>query len=244
MVDGPEKSEANKKIDSESGESVSVGGGSGDDDSVPATLDKPAKASVPAESASDEEDVEYEYVYEDAERPVWLWVAAGLAAVIAILAVISTAVFYQRYQDAKDHREELSARTSTQEDARRAACAYMQKLVTYDFTRLDDYVNGMLGGAAGQLRKQLEVGSGELRTRLTDNEVRATAATEPECGVKSGGDGNGRIEIVVYATQNIASKQTQGQFKPGPPLFGLLTMEKIDGNWLASGMAAPVAPTQ
>ncbi|CAM2895224.1 hypothetical protein [Skermania piniformis] len=164
----------------------------------------------------------------DKRRPVMPIVLSAL--LVAALALAG--FFFWKYWTLRSDNE-------ARDEARQAACDYAPKLVNFDQATMDTFISDVLAGATGDWKDQFAkdapqyrelVGQGQLKSQLND----------VQCAVKSGD--SERAEVVVAVGRSISSVLTQGQSAPGQVAM-VMTMQKVDGHWLASKVDAPFLGT-
>ncbi|MFH5211298.1 hypothetical protein [Antrihabitans spumae] len=157
----------------------------------------------------------------------------------AVLLVVMTAVaafFIYKYNDKSGELDDQVASTIAQSQAKDAACEYVNVLVNYDYTTIDDWIKKVSDGASGQWKKEFDASAPALKEAFAADQVKGQG-DNPECGVKSGNATNAQVVIVV--AQNIATAKSEGKFLPGPTISVVMDMEKTDGRWLATTFNAP-----
>lgn len=157
----------------------------------------------------------------------------------AVLLVVMTAVaafFIFKYNDKSSELDDQVTSTIAQSQAKDAACEYVNVLVNYDFSTIDDWIKKVSDGASGQWKKEFDASAPALKEAFAADQVKGQG-DNPECGVKSGNATNAQVVIVV--AQNIATAKSEGKFLPGPTISVVMDMEKTDGRWLATTFNAP-----
>ncbi|BBY33816.1 Mce protein [Mycolicibacter minnesotensis] len=126
-------------------------------------------------------------------------------------------------------------RTSAAESAAQdAAVNYAQVLTSIDSTKVDDDFAAVLNGATGDFKDTYTKASVQLRQLLIDNKATARG-TVVQSAVQSGS----RDEVVVLLMVNQAVTNTN---RPDPRVDRTrmkMTMQKVDGRWLASKVELP-----
>lgn len=154
--------------------------------------------------------------------------AAALGVVLLVAAIVAAVFFYVKWNDKKSEIDNEAS-------ARAAACTYAKILPAYDFQNVDAYFKSVLDGATGQFKDEFGKTSQDLRDVITKAQIKSET-TDTQCGVKSiKGDS---ADIVVALGVSISSLGTQGQKVPSQVSM-VMTVEKIDGKWLASKLDAP-----
>ncbi|MBJ8342629.1 hypothetical protein JGU71_27440 [Antrihabitans sp. YC3-6] len=190
------------------------------------------------EEASEEDDVDGEEGDDDTTQAgsnlLKLGALIGAALLIAVTAV--AAFFIYKYNDKSGELDDQVASTIAQSQAKDAACEYVNVLVNYDFSTIDDWIKKVSDGASGQWKKEFDASAPALKEAFAADQVKGQG-DNPECGVKSGNATNAQVVIVV--AQNIATAKSEGKFLPGPTISVVMDMEKTDGRWLATTFNAP-----
>lgn len=184
-----------------------------------------------SETASDTEagsEAEAEPVAEaepDAEaapRPRRRWlVVAAVGVAFAVLLGVSGFLGFQVWQ-----ARQLA---TAEQQARDAAVAYAQVLTSIDSAKVDENFNQVLDGATGEFKDMYSESSMQLRQLLIDNKAAAHGVVV-ESAVQSTADD--RVVVLLFVDQSVTNSQV-----PDPRIDRSrikMTMEKVDGRWLAA----------
>ncbi|VEG40200.1 membrane protein [Mycolicibacterium flavescens] len=182
------------------------------------------------ESKTSEKAVEPE---SDSLRRRWLrkptrkTVALGLGAVLLLGSLATSAVL------AVDLQRERAV-TDAGQQALAAAQQYAVVLTSVDAAKLDENFAAVLDGATGEFKKMYSESSSQLKQALIDNKARADGKVVA-AGIKSATQD--KVEVMLFLDQSVTNA-----LNPEPRLDRnriIITMEKVDGRWLASDVVLP-----
>lgn len=151
------------------------------------------------------------------------WVAAVLLAT----ALIGTG--YEGWLVYQHHQEEVAAAQALD-----AAKKYILTLTSVDTNAIDKNFTDVLDGSTGEFKDMYTKSSAQLRQALIDNKA-AAHGTVIEAAVKSAT--TDKVEVVLFVDQSVSNAAA-----PQPELDRSrvkMTMEKVDGRWLASKVELP-----
>jgi Mce-associated membrane protein len=207
------------------------------------TLDADSDASEPAAGAA---EVSVSASEDDAGRPMppvdeqdsdvpatrWrrpkrrtVVVGAGALLLAAAVATAATLGWQVRDQRAVD---------DAAAQALAAAQQYAVVLTTVDAAKLDSNFATVLDGATGEFKDMYSQSSAGLKQVLVDNKAKATG-TVLAAGIKSATPD--KVEVLLFVDQAVTNA-----LNPEPRLDRnriVMTMEKINGRWLASDVELP-----
>lgn len=206
-----------------------------------ATEDNDADAARPEEAgeeaaAGDPEsgsDTKAEEPESDSRRRRWLrrpsrkGVALGLGALL-VIGTLATSVVLAI--DLKREREVADAG----QQALAAAQQYAVVLTSVDAAKLDENFTAVLDGATGEFKQMYSESSNQLKQALIDNKARADGKVVA-AGIKSAT--KDKVEVMLFLDQSVTNA-----LNPEPRLDRnriIITMEKVDGRWLASDVVLP-----
>lgn len=119
-------------------------------------------------------------------------------------------------------------------EALATAQEYAVTLTSVSPGELDSNFDAVLNGATGEFKEMYAQSSGELRQLLVDNNAQAEG-TVVEAGVKSAT--TDRVEVLLFIDQTVTNSVV-----PEPRLDRsrvVMTLELVDGRWLASQVDLP-----
>ncbi|MGV0606079.1 hypothetical protein [Mycolicibacterium sp. XJ1904] len=186
-------------------------------------------AAAPASEASAKADEPES----DSRRLRWLrkptrkTVVLVLGALLVVGALATSAVLAVNLQ-----REQAIADAGQQ--ALAAAQQYALVLTSVDAAKLDENFAAVLDGATGEFKKMYSESSSQLKQALIDNKARADGKVIA-AGVKSATED--KVEVMLFLDQAVTNA-----LNPEPRLDRnriIMTMEKVDGRWLASDVVLP-----
>jgi Mce-associated membrane protein len=190
-----------------------------------ATADDEPKAEPDAEPDAEPSATS---VKDDADQPRWTKRAVRWAAAVAVAAVVAVAGFegWLLYQQ---HQQDVAA-----EQALDAATKYAVVLTSIDTDALDQNFTEVLDGSTGEFKEMYAKSSTQLRQLLVDNEA-AAHGTVIDAAVKSAT--RDKVEVLLFVDQSVSNLAV-----PDPRIDRSrikMTMEKVDGRWLASKVELP-----
>jgi Mce-associated membrane protein len=150
----------------------------------------------------------------------------GVAAVSLVVFGLAGGLGWQLWQQ---HR--LAAAGAA---GQHAAVDYAQVLTSIDSAKVDDDFAAVLNGATGDFKDTYTKASGELRQLLIDNKASAQGVV-----VDSAVQSESRDKVVVLLMVNQTVTNTT---RPDPRVDRSrmkMTMQKVDGRWLASKVELP-----
>lgn len=154
-------------------------------------------------------------------------VAIGALLVVTVVAVASATVFGWKYT-------EMRAVESAADQARATARNYAVTLTSVDSDGLDQNFTDVLDGATGEFKEMYAQSSEQLKQLLIDNKATAQG-TVVEDGIKSAT--TTKVEVLLFVDQAVTNTVT-----PEPRMDRsrvVMTMELVDGRWLASKVDLP-----
>lgn len=167
---------------------------------------------------------------EDAEEPrkglrrrLPRWTAA------AVLAVVLAGAGWEGWLLFQHHQRDVAAAQALD-----AAKKYILALTSVDAGAIDKNFATVLDGSTGEFKDMYTKSSAQLRQALITNKA-AAHGTVVDAAVKSAADG--RVEVVLFVDQSVSNAAA-----PTPQLDRSrveMTMEKVDGRWLASKVELP-----
>ncbi|KUI46828.1 hypothetical protein AU198_01205 [Mycobacterium sp. GA-1199] len=160
-------------------------------------------------------------------RPNRKIVALGLGALLVVGSLAISAVLAI---DLKREREVSDAG----QQALAAAQQYAVVLTSVDAAKLDENFTAVLDGATGEFKQMYSESSSQLKQALIDNKARADGKVIA-AGIKSAT--KDKVEVMLFLDQSVTNA-----LNPEPRLDRnriIITMEKVDGRWLASDVVLP-----
>lgn len=148
--------------------------------------------------------------------------AALLVASLATSAVLAVDLYQRRAVD------------DAGQQALAAAQQYAVILTSVDDAKLDENFAAVLDGATGEFKEMYSESSSQLKQVLIDNEARADGKVVA-AGIKSAT--TDQAEIMLFLDQAVTNK-----LNPEPRVDRnriIITMDKVDGRWLASDVVLP-----
>ncbi|MEB3020206.1 Mce protein [[Mycobacterium] crassicus] len=178
-----------------------------------------------AESSSAEETADAATA---APHPHWLRQRGRLLYRVSLLLVclVVAVLGWQLWQQ---HRV-----SSAVAAGQRAAVNYAEVLTSIDSTRVDDDFAAVLNGATGDFKDTYTKASGQLRQLLIDNKAAAQGKVV-ESAVQS--ESTDKVVVLLMVDQTVTNTT-----RPDPRVDRSrmkMTMQKVDGRWLASKVELP-----
>ncbi|WP_102144402.1 Mce protein [Mycobacterium hubeiense] len=165
------------------------------------------------------------------ERRNWIGSAIRWAAAAGFVVVLATAG-YEGWLLYQQHQKDVAAR-----DALNVAERYAVTLTSADPNTIDEKVTGIINGATGDFKDKYANASSQLRKLFLDNKV-TTQGSVVESAVKSATANN--VEVMLFVKQTVTNSTNP---EPAVDLTAVtITMEKVDGQWLASKVDLPGEP--
>ncbi|MBA0046511.1 hypothetical protein [Mycobacteroides sp. LB1] len=195
------------------------------DAAVEEVADFDAEASAKGADDSDDEDISLEPDDEDKDKPGGFqrrhltWTAAAVA-VIAIAA--GTAVVGRLYEE-----QRIEERSSS--EALIAAQEFAGVLTNVDSAKLDDNYNKTMDGSTGKFKDMYGKSSAQLRQILVENKA-SSRGVVVDSAVKSATPN--KVEVLLFIDQAVSNVAVPDARMDRSRVQ--MTMEKIDGRWLAS----------
>lgn len=153
-------------------------------------------------------------------------VATAAIVVVGTLAVLAATFGWKLHQ-----RNEIE---SASRDALDTARSYAVTLTSIDTAALDQNFAAVLDGATGEFKDMYSQSSTELRQLLLDNKA-AGHGTVVDAAVKSAT--KDRVEVLLFVDQSVTNTAN-----PDPRIDRsrvTMTMEYVDGRWLAGKVDLP-----
>lgn len=202
---------------------------SGDDvtpaDASPDTDDDTAETAEP-DTVGDDHELADE-VRPDARKPRRFnavhWTAAG------VLAILIAGSGYEGWLLFQHHQREVAAA-----QALAAAKKYILTLTSVDTNAIDKNFTDVLDGSTGEFKDMYTKSSAQLRQTLIDNKAAAHGSVI-EAAVRDATED--KVDVVLFVDQSVSNGVA-----PAPQLDRSrvkMTMEKVDGRWLASKVDLP-----
>lgn len=146
----------------------------------------------------------------------WLAGVAALA-VLAGLGYSGWALYGQHQQDVAGIQ------------ALKVARNYVVKLTNIDSSTIDDRMGEILDGSTGEFKDMYGKSSKHLRQELADNHA-AAHGTVVEATVKSAT--TNKVVVLMFIDQSVSNRNSPNSQLDRSRIK--MTMEKVDGRWLAS----------
>lgn len=160
-------------------------------------------------------------------RPSGRALAVGAGAVLLVAALATAGVLGWNLRN-----ERLI------EDARQQALAtakqYAVVLTSVDASKLDQNFAAVIDGATGEFKDMYSQSSAQLKQVLIDHKAKAEGKVIA-AGIKSATQD--KVEVMLFVDQSVTNS-----LNPEPRLDRsrlIMTMEKVDGRWLASNVELP-----
>ncbi|ORB06979.1 Mce protein [Mycobacterium mantenii] len=151
----------------------------------------------------------------------------GVAA--GVLAVVLAGAGYEGWLLFQHHQKQVAA-----EQALDAAKKYILTLTSVDNNAIDKNFADVLDGSTGEFKDMYTKSSAQLRQTLIDNKA-AAHGNVIDAAVQSANQD--KVDVVLFVDQSVSNGAA-----PTPQLDRSrvkMTMEKVDGRWLASKVELP-----
>jgi Mce-associated membrane protein len=191
----------------------------------PVTDEPAGKDSVAADSVGDD----------GTDAPPRRWWAGSRARRAGVLLLIVVAVAAIALAAALGWKlQQRNAVDAASDQAEQAARNYAVALTSVSSDNLDQNFADVLGGATGEFKDMYSQSSGQLRQLLVDNKAKAQG-TVIDSGIKSAS--TSEVVVLLFVDQTVTNTAT-----PDPRVDRsrvVMTMEKVDGRWLAAKVDLP-----
>lgn len=192
----------------------------------PAPTDTEVDESAEPETTGDDPDLTDEARPNSRNR---LRVNAIRWAAAAVLAVALAGSGYEGWLLFQHHQKDVAAA-----QALAAAKKFILTLTSVDTNAIDKNFTDVLDGSTGEFKDMYTKSSAQLRQTLIDNKA-AAHGTVIEAAVQSATED--KVDVVLFVDQSVSNGAA-----PAPQLDRSrvrMTMEKVDGRWLASKIELP-----
>ncbi|ORB54404.1 hypothetical protein BST43_16625 [Mycobacteroides saopaulense] len=185
-----------------------------------------AESAEPEDSADadDDEDISLE-PDEEEKSPKRMqgrhW-ALTAAAVVVIAIAAGTAVIGRLYEEQRT--EERSSR-----EALAAAQEFANVMINVDSTKLDESSSNTLDRSTGDFKKKYSESSTTLRQVMIENKAKATGVVVDSAVKSATAD---KVEVLLFIDQAVSNVAIPDARMDRSRVQ--ITMEKVDGRWLAS----------
>ncbi|WP_280468732.1 hypothetical protein [Nocardia cyriacigeorgica] len=158
-----------------------------------------------------------------------MFIAAGVALVLAIAAAIAGVVFFLQSGSRQDELDTRAAAT-------KAACDFGNQFATYSGDKVDDYLGRLNDSATGEWKQMVAQLGPDLKARFSGRQV-DSRADEVMCGFSSGDDAKATVVLIIDQTFSTADvpNSTPGQVR----VAANVEMENVDGRWLVAKFDFP-----
>ncbi|MFD4441989.1 hypothetical protein ACFWPK_19660 [Nocardia sp. NPDC058519] len=220
-----------------------------DPTAIPTTDETATVAAVSVEKSSDESvDTTAESSVDDSTTPpaepefvmpskwairrmiaalIWKKIRIPLLVLVAVVAVVTAAILGWKLKQESDTDAAAAAGLE-------AARAYAVTLTSVDSGNLDRDFTAVLDGSTGEFKDTYTRSSGQLRQLLLENKATGKG-TVLDAAVKSATPT--KVEAILFVDQTVTNTAS-----PDPRVDRsrvMMTMELVDGRWLASRVALP-----
>lgn len=210
-------------------EMVETGGAK--DDTVPddaaSDADRDATDTAGPDEVPDEDEDVTDDVHPDGRKGrrsnVARWAAAG------VLAAVLAGAGYEGWLVFQHHQKDVAAAQALD-----AAKKYIITLTSVDTNAIDKNFTDALDGSTGEFKDMYTKSSAQLRQTLIDNKAAAHGSVI-DAAVQSATED--KVDVVLFVDQSVSNGAA-----PAPQLDRSrvkMTMEKVDGRWLASKVELP-----
>lgn len=185
-----------------------------------------ADPAVPDEAPGEDEDVTGE-VHSDGRKGRRSNVARRAA--VGVLAAMLAGAGYEGWLVFQHHQKEVAAAQALD-----AAKKYIVTLTSVDTNAIDKNFTDVLDGSTGEFKDMYTKSSAQLRQTLIDNKAAAHGSVI-DAAVQSATED--KVDVVLFVDQSVSNGAA-----PAPQLDRSrvkMTMEKVDGRWLASKVELP-----
>lgn len=177
----------------------------------------------PGEGSADGDDDQQPRTRKRRRINVARWAAA------LVLAVVLAGAGYEGWLLFQHHQKDVAAA-----QALTAAKKYILALTSVDTNAIDKNFAEVLDGSTGEFKDMYTKSSAQLRQTLIDNKAAAHGSVV-DAAVQSATEN--KVDVVLFVDQSVSNGAA-----PAPQLDRSrvkMTMEKVDGRWLASKVELP-----
>lgn len=156
-------------------------------------------------------------------------IKATRCAAAITLAVALSGAGYEGWLLFQHHQKDVAA-----EQALAAAKKYILTLTSVDTNAIDKNFTDVLDGSTGEFKDMYTKSSAQLRQTLIDNKAAAHGSVV-DAAVQSATED--KVDVVLFVDQSVSNGSA-----PAPQVDRSrvkMTMEKVDGRWLASKVELP-----
>lgn len=158
---------------------------------------------------------------------IWRKIRIPLLVVVAVVAVVLAVVFGWKLKQDSDTESAATAGLA-------AARAYAVTLTSVDSGNLDHDFTAVLDGSTGEFKDMYSRSSGQLRQLLVENKA-AGKGTVVDAAVKSAAPE--KVEVLLFIDQTVSNAAAADPRIDRSRVQ--MTMELVDGRWLASRVTIP-----
>lgn len=147
----------------------------------------------------------------------------------AVLAAVLAGAGYEGWLVLQHHQKDVAAAQALD-----AAKKYILTLTSVDTNAIDKNFTDVLDGSTGEFKDMYTKSSAQLRQTLIDNKAAAHGSVI-DAAVQSATED--KVDVVLFIDQSVSNGAA-----PAPQLDRSrvkMTMEKVDGRWLASKVELP-----
>ncbi|MFC8044060.1 hypothetical protein [Nocardia sp. NPDC057353] len=153
--------------------------------------------------------------------------ALPIVAAVAVAALVAVAILAWQLREQRAVDDAAAA-------ALDAARAYGTTLTSVDSNNLDQGFAAVLDGSTGEFKDMYSRSSGQLRQLLVDNKATGQG-TVLDAAVKSATET--KVEVLLFIDQTVTNAAAQDPRVDRSRVA--MTMELVDGRWLASRVYLP-----
>lgn len=150
-------------------------------------------------------------------------------AAASVLSIVLAGAGYEGWLLFQQHQKDVAAAQALD-----AAKKYIITLTSVDTNAIDKNFTDVLDGSTGEFKDMYTKSSAQLRQTLIDNKAAAHGSVI-EAAVQSATED--KVDVVLFVDQSVSNGTA-----PAPQLDRSrvkMTMEKVDGRWLASKVELP-----
>ncbi|MBH0778037.1 hypothetical protein [Nocardia bovistercoris] len=158
---------------------------------------------------------------------IWRKIRVPLVIAVAVVALVLAIVFGWKLKQDNNTEDAAAAGLA-------AARAYAVTLTSVDSGNLDRDFTAVLDGSTGEFKDMYTRSSGQLRQLLLDNKATGKG-TVLDAAVKSASPT--KVEVLLFIDQTVTNTASADPRVDRSRVA--MTMELVDGRWLASRVAIP-----
>lgn len=188
------------------------------------------ESDLPADSGAGDELKSEESKHNTGKRRWRRWLTPAMRwAAVGVVAAVAVGAGYEGWLLFQQHQKQVAATQALD-----AAQNFAVTLTSTDPNAVDQNFTDILGGATGDFKDTYTKASSRLRKMLIDNKV-ATRGIVLDSAVKSAT--TTKVVVLLFVKQSVTNSASPDPRTDFTDVT--MTMEKVNGRWLASEVVLP-----